>query len=119
MLTAVALPVGTRPTELVERHGLKRRIHDRGGEQELQFHFQDRDPVLPVRHKGQHGLARWRCPALGDPGIALYGLDQAGHNRDRPLGGNPEPVRDCSLVGVSPWPCTTFRRRWRRGPLAP
>jgi hypothetical protein len=61
MLTAIALPFSPLSLELIARHGLGRRVHDRGGEREIQFHWQDREPVLPAWHEGQLIIARWGC----------------------------------------------------------
>jgi hypothetical protein len=36
------------PSELIARHALGRRIHDRGGEREVQFLFADAERLLPV-----------------------------------------------------------------------
>jgi hypothetical protein len=36
------------PSELIARHALGRRLHDRGGEREVQFLFADAERLLPV-----------------------------------------------------------------------
>ena len=59
MLSGVALTLSELPVELVERHGLRRRIHDRGGEPELRFLLADAERVLPVWFDGRLRLARW------------------------------------------------------------
>jgi hypothetical protein len=61
MLTAVALPYHTLPLALVERHGLDRLAHERGGERELQFHLAAAVHLLPVWHGGQLRVVRWGC----------------------------------------------------------
>lgn len=59
MCMAIALAWSSLPTELIGRHGLGRRAHDRGGEPEIQFWYQDRIPRLPIRRDGQLQIARW------------------------------------------------------------
>jgi hypothetical protein len=61
MLTAVALPYDALPLPFVERHGLSRFAHDRGGERELRFHYNIAAPVLPVWHEGQPAIVTWGC----------------------------------------------------------
>ncbi len=61
MLTAVALPYSALPLALIERHGLDRLAHQRGGEKELRFHFAVAEPPLPVWHEGQLRVVRWGC----------------------------------------------------------
>jgi hypothetical protein len=45
--------------ELIARHGLERRIHDRGGEREAQFHSADGERMLPVWHKSRLEVLHW------------------------------------------------------------
>jgi hypothetical protein len=59
MLSGVALLMSDIPLELIDRHGLRRRVHDRGGEHELQFHFADAERLLPVRRDGRLEFLRW------------------------------------------------------------
>jgi hypothetical protein len=59
MCAGIALAQTEIPVELAHRHGLLRRVHRRGGEPEYQFHFRDRDPVLPVWWDGQLRIVRW------------------------------------------------------------
>jgi hypothetical protein len=59
MLTGVALALSELPVELVARHGLKRRIHERGGEAEVRFLFADRQRVLPFWMEGQLLVIPW------------------------------------------------------------
>jgi hypothetical protein len=61
MCTGVALTWSQLPLEFAERHGLERRAHERGGEQEVRFLFRDAEPLLPVWHEGQLKLVRWGC----------------------------------------------------------
>jgi hypothetical protein len=59
MLTGVALALSELPVELVARHGLKRRVHERGGEAEVRFLFADRQRLLPVWLDGQLLVVSW------------------------------------------------------------
>jgi hypothetical protein len=59
MLSGLALALSELPLELIGRHGLGRRIHDRGGESEVQFLFADADRLLPVWHGGRLEVLRW------------------------------------------------------------
>jgi hypothetical protein len=59
MFAGVALALSELPVELIDRHGLGRRIHDRGGESEVQFLFADAERLLPVWHNGQLQILRW------------------------------------------------------------
>ena len=59
MCSGIALAWSELPTELIGRHRLDRRAHERGGEREVQFHHDDRDPRLPVRRDGRFQIVRW------------------------------------------------------------
>jgi hypothetical protein len=59
MLSGLALPLSGLPLELIARHGLGRRIYDRGGEPEVQFLFADAERLVPVWHKGRLEVLRW------------------------------------------------------------
>jgi hypothetical protein len=59
MCTGIALAYSDLPLALIERHGLGKRVHDRGGEKEVRFLYRDARPVLPVRHEGQLRIVRW------------------------------------------------------------
>jgi hypothetical protein len=59
MCTGIALAWSELPTELIGRHGLYRRHHNRGGEREVQFLFRDRKPRLPVWRDGRLQIVRW------------------------------------------------------------
>jgi hypothetical protein len=59
MCTAISLAQSELPVGLVNRHRLARRVHERGGEPEFQFHHRDREPVLPVWRDGQLEILRW------------------------------------------------------------
>jgi hypothetical protein len=61
MCVGVAVALSGLPVDLVGEHGLGRRVHDRGGEKEVQFLYRDREPLLPVWHEGRLLLARWGC----------------------------------------------------------
>jgi hypothetical protein len=59
MLSGIALALSELPSELIARHALGRRIHDRGGEREVQFLFAHAERLLPVWHHGQLQILRW------------------------------------------------------------
>lgn len=59
MCAGIALAWSELPTELVKRHGLDRRVHDRGGECEVRFLYRDRVPRLPVWRDGRLQIVRW------------------------------------------------------------
>jgi hypothetical protein len=54
---AAALLESELPLELVERHGLTRRVHVRGSQREARFDY--RDPPLPVWFEGRLQVPRW------------------------------------------------------------
>ena len=86
MFAGVALALSELPVELIERHGLERRIRDRGGEREVQFLFADAERRLPVwRERPAADLALGQPPRR-ESASALHGLDAAGHHRERRLG---------------------------------
>ena len=59
MCTGIALAWSEMPTELIGRHGLARRVHERGGEREFRFLYRDRRPRLPVWRDGRLQVVRW------------------------------------------------------------
>src|SRR6516225_5759918 len=59
MLSGTALALSELPLDLIARHGLERRICDRGGEREVQFLFADAERMLPVWRSGQLEILRW------------------------------------------------------------
>jgi hypothetical protein len=59
MFSGVALALSELPLDLVERHDLGRRLHDRGGEREVQFLFREAERLLPVWHEGRLRLVPW------------------------------------------------------------
>jgi hypothetical protein len=60
MCIGVALAWSELPTELIGRHRLDLRTHDRGGgEKEIRFLFRDRRPCLPVWRDGRLQVVRW------------------------------------------------------------
>lgn len=61
MCTGIALKYSDLPLELVERHGLRARVHERGGEPEVRFLYRDATRCLPAWHEGQLVIARWGC----------------------------------------------------------
>jgi hypothetical protein len=59
MFAGVALALSELPVELIERHRLHARTHDRGGEPEVRFLLRDRSRSLPVWLDGQLQIVRW------------------------------------------------------------
>jgi hypothetical protein len=59
MFSGVALALSELPLELIAQHGLERRVHDRGGEREVQFLFREAERLLPVWHDGRLEVVRW------------------------------------------------------------
>jgi len=59
LFAGVALALSDLPSELVEAHGLRRRVHDRGGEAEVRFLLRDGERVLPVWLGGRLQVVRW------------------------------------------------------------
>ena len=59
MCVEIGLAWSELPTELIERHGLGRRVHERGGEREVRFLYRDRRPRLPIWRDGRLLIARW------------------------------------------------------------
>ena len=59
MCAGIALAWSELPTEMIGLDGLQRRIHDRGGEREFQFHYRDRWPRIPIWRDGRLLIARW------------------------------------------------------------
>jgi hypothetical protein len=57
--TGIALAWSELPRDLVGRHGLWRRAHERGGEREVRFLFRDRVPRLPIWRDGRLQIVRW------------------------------------------------------------
>lgn len=59
MFSGVALALSEVPVELVDQHGLARRVYQRGGELEVQFLLHDAERVLPVWLDGRLRILRW------------------------------------------------------------
>lgn len=59
MCAGISLPFSALPLELIERHRLRGRVHERGGERELQFLYRQRPCCLPVWHEGRLRVVRW------------------------------------------------------------
>ena len=69
MCTAISLAWSELPTELIGRHRLERRRHDRGegGEPEVRFLYRDHRPRLPVwRVIAADGTRYYLDPATGE-----------------------------------------------------
>ena len=59
MCDGIALAWSEFPTETIGRHRLGRRVHERGGEREVQFLYRERWPQLPVWRDGRLIVVRW------------------------------------------------------------
>jgi len=60
MCDAIALARSNLPTELIGRHELDRRLHERdGGQTEIHFYYRDPTPQLPIWLGGQLQIVRW------------------------------------------------------------
>jgi hypothetical protein len=59
MFGGIALSWSSLPLEMIEQDDLRRRVHERGGEREVQFLFRDYRPLLPVWHEGYLRLVSW------------------------------------------------------------
>ncbi len=59
MCVGIALAWSELPTDLIGRHGLNRRAHERGGEWEVRFLARDRVPRVPVWRDGRLQIVRW------------------------------------------------------------
>ncbi len=101
MFSGVALAQWELPVELMEAHDLGRRVHERGGEREVQFRLWDRERVLPVRLGGQLEVVRWgnrRGQSRGLPRTAWTRLDTLAAGGWGELG--PEPVVIPATMGL-------------------
>jgi hypothetical protein len=92
MLQGIALAFHVLPLELIGRHGLAHRAHDRGGEGEIRFLWTDTPRVLPVwLPVGRLVLATWgngrgesrRLPVARWASLQIY--EAAGWGRYNPL----------------------------------
>src|SRR5262249_7919400 len=80
MCVGIALAWSELPTELIERHGLERRAHERGGEREGPFLFRHpysprplaagREGRLWARRGGRPGGGAGSLPRPGGPGLS-------------------------------------------------
>jgi hypothetical protein len=61
MCKGIAIWCDQLPPGFVERHHLRRKVHDLDGRQQVRFLYGDHERVLPVRSKGQLLLVRWGC----------------------------------------------------------
>jgi hypothetical protein len=60
MCYGVSLAWSELPTELIGRHGLGPRVHERGaGNREVWFLYRDRRPKLPIWRGGRLQVVRW------------------------------------------------------------
>jgi hypothetical protein len=76
VITGVALTLNQIPLELIEEYALERRMHDRGGEREVQFLFRDADRLLPVWLDGRLRLLRWGSRRGEPSGLPCTGWTQ-------------------------------------------
>jgi hypothetical protein len=58
-MTGIALPLYDLPAALLDAPEVRARIHVREGREEVQFHWWQTPPVLPVRSCGGVRLVRW------------------------------------------------------------
>lgn len=59
MCLGVSLAWSELPTDLIGRHALGRRAHERGGEREVRFLYRDRWPQIPIWRDGRLQIVRW------------------------------------------------------------
>jgi hypothetical protein len=59
MCHGIALAESELPLDLLARHALGRRMHQRGGDREVRFLYRDRNPRLPVWRDGRLQIVRW------------------------------------------------------------
>jgi hypothetical protein len=57
--TGVALAYSELPRDLIAAHSLSKRVHCRGGEDEVRFLYRAPERVLPVWYGGQLRIVRW------------------------------------------------------------
>ena len=85
MCVGIALAWSELPTELIARHGLERRVHERGGEREVRFFYRDRRPRLPVWRDGRLQIVRWGNGRGQSRLLPAHRLDLADDDRGRLL----------------------------------
>jgi hypothetical protein len=100
MCNGIALAWSELPKELIERHGLERRVHERGGEREVRFLYRDRRPRLPVWRDGRLQIVRWgngwgQSQVLPRTGWTWQSTIEEGYWR----GVNPMPVDIPAMLG--------------------
>jgi hypothetical protein len=68
------------PSDFIDKHALRARMHERGGQSEIRFMRRMRQAVLPVLHAGQLLLAPWgsKHPALPRSGFTWQSTVEAG-----------------------------------------
>ena len=101
MCVGIGLAWFELPKELIERHRLERRIHERGGEREARFLFRDRNPRLPIWRDGRLLIARWgngrgESRLLPRTGWTWMSTVQEGYWRDL----DPIPVDIPATIGL-------------------
>ena len=78
MFSGTALAFSELPLDLMTRHGLERRIHDRGGEREVQFLLADGERLLPVWRDGRLEIASLGQPPRREPQLPCTAWTQLG-----------------------------------------
>jgi hypothetical protein len=58
-MTGIALPLYDLPASLLDTHAVQARRYVREGREEVQFHWWQQPPLLPVRLCGEVRLVRW------------------------------------------------------------
>ena len=92
MCVGIALAWSELPTELIGRHGLERRVHERGGEREVRFLYRDRRPRLPVWRDGRLQVVRWGNGRGQSRFLPRDRLDLAGDDRGGGLARTSRPI---------------------------
>jgi len=101
MFGGIALSWNALPLEVLEQDDLRRRVHERGGEREVQFLFRDHTPILPIWHEGHLRLITWgnrrresrRLPCTGWTWLAT--VEAGGWS-----GCNAEPIDIPATMGL-------------------
>jgi hypothetical protein len=101
MCTGIALAYSELPLDLIERHALHDRIHDRGGEREIRFLLRSTTRLLPVWHEGQLRIVRWGCRRGESQVLPCTGWTwQSSIEAGRWVTGEPVPVDIPATMGL-------------------
>jgi hypothetical protein len=102
MCVGIALAYSELPLELVERHGLDERLHDRGGEKEVRFYWGATPTLLPVWRNGKLHVVRWGNKDRAERKLPPTGWTwQASVESGRWVGVEPEPVVIPATYGLA------------------